>query len=171
MASYCVFFELLAGLIGFCDLVDDALDKDVFDMDAPGNVREELGNDVVDGGGGDADAITLSAGRKIGLLAGDVEIRDLDVNGIADEVGVVGHAASIVANGPDDLHSRVNDAPLDCGFGHAVVMRILMEEGGNEEGIEELVGHILREADADVSSKAGHAGTVRGVRVDGYAEA
>ena len=55
--------------------------------------------------------------------------------------------------------------------GHAVVVRVLVDERGNEKGAEELAGHVLRKADADVAAPAGKAGAVCRVRVGGDRDA
>jgi len=38
------------GGFGFCDVVDDLLDENDADVDAPGQVRQEFGDEVVGGG-------------------------------------------------------------------------------------------------------------------------
>ena len=57
------------------------------------------------------------------------------------------------------------DAARDRGVGHAVIVRVLVNDGRNQKGAEELAGDVLRIADADVAAKAFHAGAVRRVGV------
>src|SRR5450631_801635 len=60
--------EGLMNAFGNGYLVDDALDEDDADVDAAGDVGEELGDEVIDRGQGEADGVTGCAGRKVGLL-------------------------------------------------------------------------------------------------------
>ena len=107
--------------------------------------------------GGQSDGIAFSAGAEAGLLAGDVEIADGVVDGEAAQIGVIDHAAAVVALRPHNLREAMEDATPHGGVGHAVVVRVLVDERGNEEGAEELAGQVLREADADVAAPAGKA--------------
>ena len=100
-------------LLGYGNLVDDALDQDDPDMDVPGQVRHELGNEVVDGRKGQADGIPFRAGGQIGLLSGNIEIADLVVDGKANQVGVVQHPIAVIALGPQHLVERVCDPALN----------------------------------------------------------
>ena len=105
------------------------------------------------------------------MPAGDVEVGELVDDGVTEDVGVVGHAAAVVALGPDDLGDGVADAAGDGGRGHAVIVRVLMGERGDEEGAEELAGQVLRVGDADAAAEAGKAGAVGGVGVGGDGDA
>jgi len=153
----------------FGDLVDDALDEDNADVDVAGNVGEELGDEVVNGSGGESDGVAGGGGGEVGLPAGDVEVADFVVDGEGGEVGVVGHLLAVVALGVDHLNDGVGDATLEGGVGEAVVVRVLVDEGRDEEGTEELTGEVLGVADADVAAEAVHSGAVGGVgvRADG----
>ena len=138
-------------------MVDDALDDDDLDVDVAGHVGQKLGYKVIDRRGGQADGVALGAGADAGLLAGDIETADGVVDGEAAEIGVVDHAAAVVALRPDNLREAMKDATPHGGVGHAVVVRVLVDERGNEKGAEELAGQVLREADADVAAPAGKA--------------
>jgi len=163
-----IYALLLVGTLGAVYLVDDALDQDDADVDAAGYIGQELGNEVVDGGCCQADGVAVGAGGKTGLAAGNVEVADFVVTREADHVGVVHHAAAVVALRPHHLVNRMGYTPLHGGVGHAVVVRVLMGDGGNEESAEELTGHVLRVADAHIAAKPGHAGAVGGVGVGAH---
>ncbi len=49
----------------------------------------------------------------------------------------------------------MSDTARNGGVGHAVVVRVLVDEGGDEKGAEELAGHVLGIADAYVAAKPG----------------
>ena len=49
-----------------------------------------------------------------------------------------------------------------------VVVRVLVDDGRNEEGAEELAGYVLAIADADVLPETGHSGAVGGVSVGAH---
>ena len=133
----------------------------------PRYVGQKLGDEIIDRRGGEADGVALGGGGAPGLLAGDIEIADLVVDGEAAQIGVVDHAAAVVALRPGNLRNAVEDAASNAGVGHAVVVRVLVDKRGNEEGAEEFAGQVLGKADADVAAPAGNAGAVSGVRVDG----
>lgn len=151
--------------IGVSDLVDDLLDEDDANVDAAGEVGEEFGDEVVSGGEGEAVGVAFCGGMKVCSLAGDVEIGDFEVDGEANDVGVIQHAFAIVALRPENLGNAVKDAALDGGAGHAVVVRVLVDDGGNEESAEEFAGHIFAVADAHHLCKAVQAGPVGGMGV------
>ncbi len=44
-------------------------------------------------------------------------------------------------------------------------MRILVDQGGNEEGAEELTGHVLAEGHAGILGKSAKSGSVSGIGV------
>jgi len=152
---------------GIGHLVDDALDDDDLNVDVTGDIGQELVDKVSDGRGGHGDAIALGGGRSVGLAAGHIEVGDLILNGESDEVGVVEHALAAVGLGPEDLEGGVAHAMADGAAFKAVVMRVLVGEGGDGEGAEEFAGYVLGKTDADVARIAGHAGTVGGMGVSG----
>lgn len=152
-------------------LVDDTLDDDDLDVYVAGYVGQELGDEVVDRRGGEADGVAFRAGAEPGLLAGDIEIADGVVDGEAAKIGVVDHAAAVVALRPGNLRDAMEDAAPHAGVGHAVVVRVLVDERGNEKGAEEFAGQVLGKADADVAAPAGNAGAVGGMRVGGDGDA
>jgi hypothetical protein len=55
-------------------LVDDALDDDDLNVDVAGYVGQEFGDEVVDGGGGQADGVALGAGAKPGLRCATITV-------------------------------------------------------------------------------------------------
>ena len=75
-------------------------------MDVAGYVRQELGDKIIDRRGGEANGVALGAGAEPGLLAGDVEIADGVVDGEAGKIGVVDHAAAVVALRPGNLREQ-----------------------------------------------------------------
>jgi len=135
-------------------------------VDAAGYVGDKLGDEVVNGSGGQAYAITLGTGRQVGSAAGNVEVADCVVDGKSAQVGVVHHAPAVVALRPRDLVEAVSDAPLDGGIGHAVVVRVLVGDGRDEKSAEKLASYVLRKIDAHKRAKAEQPRSVDGVRVD-----
>ena len=85
------------------DLVDDALDEDYADVDVAGDVGEELGDEVVDRGGGQAGDVRAAVVADSRFRSRDIEVGDFSVDREADEIGVVGHAFAVVAWRPTDL--------------------------------------------------------------------
>ncbi len=63
------------------------------------------------------------------------------------------------------------DALRKFGVGQTVIMRVLMGNGGDQEGAEELAGEILGEADAHVAAEPGHARAVAGVGIGSNGDA
>ncbi len=123
------------------------------------------------GGGSEADGVAVGGGAESCFAAGDVEVGYSVIGGEADQVGVVGHSLSVVAPGPEDLRDGMSDAAVDGGMLHAVVVRVLVGDGRDKEGPEELAGHIFSEADADVAAVAEHTGAVGGMAVGGDRDA
>ena len=99
--------------IGLGHLVDDSLNDDDLNVDVAGYVRQELGDEVVDGRECQPNPIPLRAGRQVGLAVRHVEVADLVVDGRTHEVGVVHHALAVVALRPDHLQNGVTGAPRD----------------------------------------------------------
>ena len=58
----------LRGIVSPGHLVDDALDDDHLNVDVTGHVGQELGDEIVDGSGGEADGVALRAGAEPGQL-------------------------------------------------------------------------------------------------------
>ena len=159
-----------AAAVGFGYLVDDALHDDGVDVDAAGDVGDEFGDEVVGGCEGEVDSVARCAGVEVGGAAGDVEIGDLVVDGVADQVVIVDHAFAVVALRPDHLQDGVADAVLDGFGGLAVVVRVLVGNGCDEEGAKEFAGDVLRVGDADAAPEAGEAWAVGRVGVGGDAD-
>ena len=130
-----------------------------------GNVGQELIDKVADGRAGHRDAVAGHTRFHIGFPARHVKIADLVVNAKPHQVGVVGHALAIVSLGPDHLRHGVQHAPGNLRLGHPVVVRVLVCDGGDEEGAEELAGQILCKTHAHIAPVSCHSGPVRGVRV------
>ena len=84
--------------------------QDNVGVDVAGDRGHELGNEVVDGRGGDVDAITLGIGAEARLQAWHIEIRDGDVEDGSDDLGVVEGVAAVVGALPDDLVDAVPNA-------------------------------------------------------------
>src|SRR5208337_3902852 len=127
-------------------------EEDDADVDAAGHVGQEFVDEVFDGRRGQANAVALRAGGQIGLLAGDVKIADLVFDGEAYYVGVVHHPLAVVAQGPYHLGDGMADAAGNRSIGHAMVVRVLVDDGRNQEGREEFEGDVLRIADAHITA-------------------
>ena len=84
-------------------MVDDALHKDGVGVDVAGNRGHEFRNEVIDGRGGEADAIALGIGAEARLQAGHIEIRDADVEDGRDDLRVVEGVAAVIVALPDNL--------------------------------------------------------------------
>ena len=56
--------------VGSGYLIDNALDDENLDVDVAGHVGKELGDEVVNGGGGEGGGVTFGAGGGAGLAAG-----------------------------------------------------------------------------------------------------
>lgn len=156
---------LLGAGVRLCDLVDDPLDDNDADVDVAGYIGEKFGNEVVHWGGRQADGIAGGGGGKAGALTGDIEVCDFVVNGKSEYVRVIDHVAAIVTLSPGDLYDGMEEAVRNAGVGHAVIVGILVSNGGNKKSAEEFAGGVFGIADADVAEKAGKAGTVWGVGI------
>jgi len=147
------------------DMIDDALDEDDVHMNVAGDAGHELGDEVVDGRGGQVDAVALGVGREMGFLAGHIEVRDGDVEDGSDDLGVVDGVSAVVGLLPEGLVDAMEDAARNAEVGTAMVVRIGAGDGGNQEGAKELIGHVLGEVDPGQSAPAGKSRAVRRVRI------
>ena len=75
--------------------------------------------------------------------------------------------AAIVVALPDDLIDAMANAARDAEVGPAVIVRIGVGDGRNEEGAEELIRHVLREAGSGQLGPAPESRAVGRVRIDG----
>lgn len=91
-----------------------------------GDVWQELCDEVVGRGEGEAGGIALGAGWKVSGAARYVEVVYLVLDGEADEIGVVDHPLAVVALGPDDLQNGVFDAVGDGSARFTVVVGVLV---------------------------------------------
>ena len=68
-------------IAGAADVIENALHEDDMDVDAAGDVRQELCYQVADGFGGEAYDNALRGVRNVGADARDVEVGDLRGHG------------------------------------------------------------------------------------------
>lgn len=160
-----ILVALVAAATGFRHLVDDALDEDYADVDVAGYVGKKFGNEVVGRSRSEASGVAGGGGGKVGLLARDIEIGNLVVDGEADKVRVVDHVASVITLGPADLEDGVNEPARNGGVGHAVIVGILVNDGWDKKGPKEFASGVFGVSDADVAEKTGKAGSIRGVGI------
>jgi hypothetical protein len=60
---------LLRAAIFDCHLADDALHQHYADVNVPGNIGQEFGDEIVSRRNRKADTVTLGAGAEVGLLS------------------------------------------------------------------------------------------------------
>jgi len=77
----------------------------------------------------------------------------------------------VIVLSDEGLADGVEDAARDAPFRPAMVMRILVGQGGDKEGAEEFAGGVLQIAVADVLAEAAPGGSISGVGIaaDGVA--
>ena len=105
--------------LGTGNLVEDTLNDDDADVNAAGDVRKELGDEVADGVEGVASEDADDSGAGVGLDARDVEVRDLRTDGIGEESGVVGNIVDVVALSDDGAGDGMEEAAgetVPCGM-------------------------------------------------------
>lgn len=157
---------LLAG-----DLVEDALHEDDTDADVLGHVGQKFGDEVVGGVGGKASGDALNGRGRVRMNARNILVAQLGTDGIAEQVGVVGHQAAVVVVGDEGAADGVANSSRNASLGHTEVTRILMRDRRDEERAEELSRRILQKTDAGIFAEAFEARPVGGVGVDGDREA
>jgi len=131
------------------------------------DVRNEFADKIADRCGGQGDRDAIGAGSPASFAVGHVAHVDCLVGDVAHNGGVVQHPFAGIAVRPEGLIDAVGDAGRERGVGQAVVVRILMVDGRNEEGFNEGVGHVLGEGDAADLGESVATGAVGGVRVGG----
>ena len=99
------------------DVIEDALHEDDADVDAAGDVGEELVDEVVDGVEGVAGEDAGDGGGSVGMNAGDVEVGELGADGVGKQGGVVGHRFAAVAARDDGAGDGIDEAPGEGAWG------------------------------------------------------
>src|SRR5579885_2375576 len=95
-------YPLLRGL--FCgDPVDDSLHKEHIEVEVPGEVRNELCDEVSDGICSQSGSIARAGGGPAGIAIGNVGIADGFFKDASNQVRIVQHSFAIVALGPNHL--------------------------------------------------------------------
>ena len=78
------------------DVIEDALHDDDSDVNAAGDVGEELVDEIVDGVEGVAGEDSGDGGGAIGMNAGNVKIGEFGTDGVVQQGGVIGHGFATV---------------------------------------------------------------------------
>ena len=149
------------------DVVDDLLEEGDADVDAAGDVGEELADEGVGWVGGEADDDALGGGGGAGLNSRDIQVGELGGSGVGEEGGVVGHGGAVVVLADYGVGEGVKDAAAGGGSGYAVVAGVLVSEGGDEPCAEEFPGGVLREREAVIFAEALESGAVGALGVGG----
>src|SRR5947209_4383889 len=105
-------------------------------MDVPGDIGEELAQEVLDRVGGVAGEEPANGGGAIAMDAWDIEVRYLSRDGISEEGCVVGHGNAVVGPRDQGVGEGVDEPVRNARLGHAVITGILVDQGGNSEGGE-----------------------------------
>ena len=79
----------LSSRAGVGHTVDDALHKHHMCVEVARDTGQKLGNEVVDGRSGKADAVAFSISREMRLLSGHIKIRNGDVGDRTEEFRVI----------------------------------------------------------------------------------
>src|ERR1700722_14044613 len=130
--------------------IDKPLDDHHLDIDATRQIGHEFRNDVANRVGGQRGGNTGGAGSETISAAGYVEIAYGAGANSAQDCGVVEHGRSVIALAD---HHRVDDVEEPSAKGHirhAMVVRILVDQGRDQEGAEELASHVLSQGDAGI---------------------
>ena len=145
------------------DLVDDFLEEDHVYVDVAGDVGEELGDEGSRGSVAMPMSDAPQRWRGVVLDAGDVEVGEFGADGVVDQRGVVGHARAVVVLADVGVRDGVKDAPPERRVRHAVVARVLVREGRDQEGADEFALRVFEQAVAGEASPAGKARPEGGV--------
>src|ERR1039457_5162371 len=149
-ADTSVFGELLGGGLVGAHPVENPLHKNDSHVDVAGDAGQKLRDEVVLGSGGVSDHDALGGGGAVTGDAGDVEVADFGADGIGEKGGVVRNHVAVIVLSDEGLVEDVEDAAWDAPLRPAMVMRILVGQGGDKEGAEELASGVLQIAVAYV---------------------
>ena len=103
----------------------------------------------------------------MGFQSGYVEIFQLLIDRKSKKVAVVQHASAVITARPYHLGNGVEESVRYVPFGHAIVMRILVNDRGDCKRAEELANSVLAVAYADVLAEPQDTGPVGGMRISG----
>jgi hypothetical protein len=145
--------------------IDEPLHDHHLDIDATREVGHEFRNRVANRVGSQRSGDTGGAGSETISAAGYVEVaRGAGANGACDG-GVVEHGRSVIALADHHRVDDVEEAPAKGHIRHAMVVRILVDEGRNQEGAKELAGHVLGKGHACILGETPDSGPVCSVGV------
>ena len=162
--------ELRDGVLVAGDGIKDSLDEDDADVNAPGEVRKKLGDEVVDRVGGVSEHDAADRRGTVAIDAGNVQVADFRGDGVRQQAGEVGHGGAGVTLRNGGVGDGVKHSAEDARVWHAVIVRVFVGDRGDEECAESLAGRILQQAVAGIPGEADAARAVGGVRVDSDVE-